>query len=160
MIVSSSTIGVDLMTPVMMRVACTAVQGLRFSCYSWARGYHSWTREPWHPVHVIDFYATESQTPLEHDLCTDRFSVVLLLYCSPPTQGQNGGRGKGVWRPGATVFSCQCGKKNNTSSFSSDFNQLVIAIAEHIVPRYEHACVQCCLIQKLLRNLYPSSSIV
>ena len=28
------------------------------------------------------------------------------------------------------------------------------------VPRYEHACVQCCLIQKLLRYLYPSSSIV
>ena len=28
------------------------------------------------------------------------------------------------------------------------------------MPRHEHACVQCCLIQKLLRNLYPSSSIV
>ena len=28
------------------------------------------------------------------------------------------------------------------------------------MPRYKHACVQCCLFQKFLRNLYPSSSIV
>ena len=28
------------------------------------------------------------------------------------------------------------------------------------MPRYEHACVQCCIIQKLRSNLYPSSSIV
>ena len=28
------------------------------------------------------------------------------------------------------------------------------------MPRYEHACVQCRLFQKLLRNLYPSSIMV
>ena len=30
----------------------------------------------------------------------------------------------------------------------------------NVEPQYDHTCVQCCLIQKLLRNLYPSSSIV
>ena len=38
----------------------------------------------------------------------------------------------------------------NRSSRQRDFNR----------PRYEHACVQCCLIQKLRSILYPSSSIV
>ena len=65
---------------------CTAVQGLRFSCYSWAPGYHSWTREPRHPVHVTDVYATESRTPLVRELSADRFSVGLLLHCSPPSR--------------------------------------------------------------------------
>ena len=64
----------------------TAVQGLRFSCCSWAPGYHSWTREPRHPVHVTDVYATESRTPLVRELSADRFSVGLLLHCSPPSK--------------------------------------------------------------------------
>ena len=102
----------------------TAVQGLRFRCYSWARGYHSWTREPRHPVNVTDVYATESRTPLVRELSADHFSVGLLLHCSPPTQGQSGGMGKGVWRPGSAVLSSQCGK-----TFSSDYSQLVIAMA-------------------------------
>ena len=42
----------------------TAVQGLRFKCYTGLGVYHSWTREPRHPVHAIDVYATESRTPL------------------------------------------------------------------------------------------------
>ena len=57
-----------------------AVQGLRFRCYSWARGYHSWTREPRHPVHVTDIYATESQTPLESDLSAIAFQSD--CYCT------------------------------------------------------------------------------
>ena len=32
--------------------------------------------------------------------------------------------------------------------------------SKRAVPRYEHACGQCCLFQKFLRNLYPCSSIV
>ena len=105
----------------------TAVQGLRFSCYSWAPGYHSWTREPRHPVHVTDVYATESRTPPVLELSADRFSVGLLLHCSPPTQGQSRGMGKGVWRPCTAVLSCQ--RVKTTLSFYSDYNQLVIAIA-------------------------------
>ena len=94
----------------------TAVQGLRFSCSSWAPGYHSWTREPRHPVHVTDVYATESRTPLVRELSADRFSVGLLLHYSPPTQGQSRGMGKGVWRPGTAVLSCQCGKTTHLLS--------------------------------------------
>ena len=62
---------------------CTAVQGLRFSCYSWAP-------EPRHPVHVTDVYATESRTPLVRELSADRFSVGLLLHCSPPSRVRAG----------------------------------------------------------------------
>ena len=76
-------------------ISNTAVQGLRFSCYSWAPGHHSWTREPRHTVHVTDVYATESRTPPVLELSADRFSVGLLLHCSPPTQGQSRGMGKG-----------------------------------------------------------------
>ena len=61
----------------------TAVQGLRFSCYSWAP-------EPRHPVHVTDVYATESRTPLVRELSADRFSVGLLLHCSPPSRVRAG----------------------------------------------------------------------
>ena len=63
--------------------ALTAVQGLRFSCYSWAP-------EPRHPVHVTDVYATESRTPLVRELSADRFSVGLLLHCSPPSRVRAG----------------------------------------------------------------------
>ena len=91
----------------------TAVQGLRFSCYSWAPGFHSWTREPGHTVHVTDVYATESRTPPVRELSADRFSVGLLLHCSAPTQGQSRGMGKGVWRPCTTVLSCERGKKQH-----------------------------------------------
>ena len=109
-------------------VSVTAFQGLRFRCCSWARGYQSWTREPRHPVHVSNVYATESRTPLVHELSADRFSVGLLLHCSPPTQGQNGGNGQ---RCVEARHRCaqQPMWKNNTSSFSWDYNQLVIAIA-------------------------------
>ena len=62
---------------------CTAVQGLRFSCYSWAP-------EPRHPVHVTDVYATESRTPLVRELSADRFSVGLLLHCCPPSRVRAG----------------------------------------------------------------------
>ena len=61
----------------------TAVQGLRFSCYSWAP-------EPRHPVHVTDVYTTESRTPLVRELSADRFSVGLLLHCSPPSRVRAG----------------------------------------------------------------------
>ena len=61
----------------------TAVQGLRFSCYSWAP-------ETRHPVHVTDVYATESRTPLVRELSADRFSVGLLLHCSPPSRVRAG----------------------------------------------------------------------
>ena len=61
----------------------TAVQGLRFSCYSCAP-------EPRHPVHVTDVYATESRTPLVRELSADRFSVGLLLHCSPPSRVRAG----------------------------------------------------------------------
>ena len=61
----------------------TAVQGLRFSCYSWAP-------EPRHPVHVTDVYATESRTPLVLELSADRFSVGLLLHCCPPSRVRAG----------------------------------------------------------------------
>ena len=93
----------------------TAVQGLRFSCYSWAP-------EPRHPVHVTDIYATESRTPLVRELSADRFSVRLLLHCSPPTQGQSGGMGKGVWRPGTAVLSSQCGKTTHLLSLQITTN--------------------------------------
>ena len=63
----------------------TAVQGLLSRCYSWARGYHSWTGEHRHPVHVTDVCAAESQTPLVRELSVDRFSVGLLVHCSSPT---------------------------------------------------------------------------
>ena len=103
-------------------VMYTAVQGLRFRCYSWAWGYHSWTREPRHPVHVTDVYAAESQTPLVRELSLDHFSVGLLLHCSPPMQGQSGGMGKGVWRPGTTVLSSQCGKTTHLLSLQITTN--------------------------------------
>ena len=61
----------------------TAVQGLRFSCYSWSP-------EPRHPVHVTNVYATESRTPLVRELSADRFSVGLLLHCSPPSRVRAG----------------------------------------------------------------------
>ena len=68
---------------VCVSVCVTAVQGLRFSCYSWAP-------EPRHPVHVTDVYATESRTPLVRELSADRFSVGLLLRCSPPSRVRAG----------------------------------------------------------------------
>ena len=94
----------------MLQMTYTAVQGLRFSCYSWDPGYHSWTRVPRHPVHITDIYATESRTPLVRELSADRFAVGLLLHCSPPSRLRAGGMGKGVWRPGTAVRSSQCGK--------------------------------------------------
>ena len=100
----------------------TAVQGLRFSCYSWAPGHHSWTREPRHTVHVTDVYATESRTPPVLELSADRFSVGLLLHCSPPTQGQSRGIGKGVWRPCTAVLSCERGKTTHLLSIQITTN--------------------------------------
>ena len=81
----------------------TAVQGLRFSCYSWAP-------EPRHPVHVTDVYATESRTPLVRELSADRFSVGLLLHCNPPSRVRAGGMGKGVWRQ-APLWSAASAEK-------------------------------------------------
>ena len=100
----------------------SAVQGLRFSCYSWAPGHHSWTREPRHTVHVTDVYATESRTPPVLELSADRFSVGLLLHCSPPTQGQSRGVGKGVWRPCTAVLSCERGKTTHLLSIQITTN--------------------------------------
>ena len=100
----------------------TAVQGLRFSCYRWAQGYHSWTQEPRHPVHVTNVYATESRTPPVLELSADRFSVGLLLHCSPPTQGQSRGMGKGVWRPCTAVLSCERGKTTHLLSIQITTN--------------------------------------
>ena len=42
------------------------------------------------PVHVTDVYATESRTPLVRELSADRFSVGLLLHCSPPSRVRAG----------------------------------------------------------------------
>ena len=47
----------------------------------------------------------------------------------------------------------------------SKFNAFILPTIWYLshrnaVPWYENACVQCCLIQKLLRNLCPSSSLV
>ena len=103
-------------------IPVTAVQGLRFSCCSWAPGYHSWTCEPRHPVHVTDVYATESRTPLVRELSADRFSVGLSLHCSPPTQDQSRGMGKGVWRPCTAVLSSQCGKTTHPLSLQITTN--------------------------------------
>ena len=80
----------DKHTPPQTNIHLTAVQGLRFSCYSWAPRYHSWTREPRHPVHVTDVYAAESRTPLVRELSADCFSVGLLLHCSPPSRVRAG----------------------------------------------------------------------
>ena len=100
----------------------TAVQGLRFSYYSWAPGHHSWTREPRHTVHITDVYATESRTPPVLELSADRFSVGLLLHCSPPAQGQSRGMGKGVWRPCTAVLSCERGKTTHLLSIQITTN--------------------------------------
>ena len=104
----------------------TAVQGLRFSCYSWAPGHHSWTREPRHTVHVTDVYATESRTPPLLELSADRFSVGLLLHCSPPTLGQSRGMGKGVWRPCTAVLSCERGKTTHLLSIQITTNSSLL----------------------------------
>ena len=68
----------------------TAVQGLRFL----GSGLPQMHSRIWHPVHVTDFYATESRTPLVRELSADRFLFGLFPHCSPPTSGQNGGRAK------------------------------------------------------------------
>ena len=79
-------------------------------------------REPRHTVHVTDVYATESRTPPVLELSADRFSVGLLLHCSPPTQGQSRGVGKGVWRPCTAVLSCERGKTTHLLSIQITTN--------------------------------------
>ena len=57
-------------------------------------------------MRFTDFYANESRTRFVCELSADHLSFGLLLQCSPQMLGQNGGRVKGIWRPGERAKVC------------------------------------------------------
>ena len=105
----------------------TLSKGCNIAATAGLGGYYSSTHEPRHPVHITDFYATESRTPLVRELSADRFQSD--CYCTVVHQrwvrAGEGAKVCGGQEPLCSAASVE----NNTSSFSSDYNQLVIAIA-------------------------------